>query len=522
MALASFGEPAYLDEFREIIQLGEDGQYTIQTPRPGGTLWPAAPERRAARAAALSTSPIRCRSRWKRRCCRLPSGCTHETGSDNLCMAGGVALNCVMNARLRDHGPFKNIWVQPAAGDAGTALGAALWIDAAASARPDEPQLPHGPRLPGPEHTATTRSRSSCSWSKLPYRRVEDVAEEAAELLAQDKIIGWFQGRHGVWAARAGRALDPGLADPRRDAGALERHQGPRRFPPGGAGGAGRGGGRLVQGRRVLALHAVRVRRAARQGRPHPGGASRGRHGPHPDHQPRRRTRAYYDLLKAFQQRPACRCWSTRPSTHAASRLSCSPRDAVECFWTSPLDALVIGPFLLEKPVQAAHAGSEQHDVRSRSSSRPTSAPSCWTRCLLALLSQDFDPSAYEIIVVDDGADEATRQRGGRSAADESRPTLPGAANRLRQPRLAPRGTGTSWLEQPRRRSRRAAGADQRGGACPALALPGDPRDTTARRLPATWAGGRRGAQIIAFTDDDCLPQPRLARPGVRAMQAGA
>ncbi len=44
-------------------------------------------------------------------------------------MAGGVALNCVMNSCLRDHGPFKNIWVQPAAGDAGTALGAALWVD---------------------------------------------------------------------------------------------------------------------------------------------------------------------------------------------------------------------------------------------------------------------------------------------------------------------------------------------------------------------------------------------------------
>ena len=51
---------------------------------------------------------------------------THE---ENLCMAGGVALNCVMNAVIRDKGPFKNIWVQPAAGDAGTALGAALWID---------------------------------------------------------------------------------------------------------------------------------------------------------------------------------------------------------------------------------------------------------------------------------------------------------------------------------------------------------------------------------------------------------
>src|SRR5690606_10321813 len=55
-----------------------------------------------------------------------------ETGSDNLCLAGGVGLNCVLNSRLRDSGPFRNMWVQPAAGDAGTALGAALSVDHAA------------------------------------------------------------------------------------------------------------------------------------------------------------------------------------------------------------------------------------------------------------------------------------------------------------------------------------------------------------------------------------------------------
>lgn len=63
---------------------------------------------------------------------------------DNLCMAGGVALNCVMNARLRDRGPFRRIWVQPAAGDAGTAMGAALWIDARERGTDDRPwQMDH-------------------------------------------------------------------------------------------------------------------------------------------------------------------------------------------------------------------------------------------------------------------------------------------------------------------------------------------------------------------------------------------
>src|SRR5437762_2750488 len=53
----------------------------------------------------------------------------HQTNEENLCMAGGVALNCVLNAAIRDKGPFKNVWVQPASGDSGTSLGAAIWID---------------------------------------------------------------------------------------------------------------------------------------------------------------------------------------------------------------------------------------------------------------------------------------------------------------------------------------------------------------------------------------------------------
>jgi carbamoyltransferase len=116
-----------------------------------------------------------------------------KTGSDNLCLAGGVALNCVMNAYLRDCGKFKDIWVQPAAGDAGTALGAALWIDAQQSQRQERFYTMHHAFL-GPGYTED-EIEEFLNWSKLPYRRLENVAEEAAELLAQDKIIGWFQGR---------------------------------------------------------------------------------------------------------------------------------------------------------------------------------------------------------------------------------------------------------------------------------------------------------------------------------------
>src|SRR5690606_10600133 len=115
------------------------------------------------------------------------------TGEENLVMAGGVALNCVMNARLRDRGPFRQIWVQPAAGDAGTALGAALYIDAQQRGitRRDY-HMDHaflGPQFDDAEIEEFLR------WTKVPYRRLHDVAEETADILVQDKVIGWFQGR---------------------------------------------------------------------------------------------------------------------------------------------------------------------------------------------------------------------------------------------------------------------------------------------------------------------------------------
>src|ERR1700704_856093 len=104
--------------------------------------------------------------------------------TDNLCMAGGVALNCVLNARLRDRGPFKEIWVQPAAGDAGTALGAALWIDARQRSTEERAwQMDHA--FLGPDY-ADEEIEHFLQWSKLPYRRMANVAEEVADLLVED------------------------------------------------------------------------------------------------------------------------------------------------------------------------------------------------------------------------------------------------------------------------------------------------------------------------------------------------
>src|SRR5690606_14316554 len=115
------------------------------------------------------------------------------SGSRNLSMAGGVALNCVLNARLRENGPFDDIWVQPAAGDSGTSLGAALWVDRQRSSRRAQRWVMHHAYL-GPEYD-DDEIEAFLMRAKLPYRKLNNVAEEVAALLAQEKIVGWFQGR---------------------------------------------------------------------------------------------------------------------------------------------------------------------------------------------------------------------------------------------------------------------------------------------------------------------------------------
>ncbi|MFX5801244.1 carbamoyltransferase N-terminal domain-containing protein, partial [Acinetobacter baumannii] len=92
-------------------------------------------------------------------------------------------LNCVMNARIRDRGPFENVWVQPAAGDAGTSLGAALWTDYQTRGNKQRLwKMDHA--YLGPSY-ADEEIEQFLAWSKLPFERLDNIAEQTAELLAQ-------------------------------------------------------------------------------------------------------------------------------------------------------------------------------------------------------------------------------------------------------------------------------------------------------------------------------------------------
>ena len=346
MALASFGKPTYLPEFRQIIQLGAGGQYMVHPPRLEERFGPA----------RLKGGPLEQRhydiarslqAALEEAALELVTWLHGATGEENLCMAGGVALNCVLNARLRDRGRFKRIWVQPAAGDAGTALGAALWVDAQArqsdarAFRMDHVFL--GPAYSDAEIEAFIR------WSKLPYRMLADVAGETADLLADDKVIGWFQGRMEFGPrALGGRSILASPISPDMQARLNEikdredfRPVAPVVLEEQAADWFANAGVSPF----MLFVYDVRPEQADRiPAVRHVDGTARVQTINHAQH-PR-----YYDLLKAFAARTGVPVLVNTSFNTRGEPIVCSPRDAIECFWTSPLDALVIGSFLLEKP----------------------------------------------------------------------------------------------------------------------------------------------------------------------------
>ena len=213
MGLAPYGKPAYKDLIlSELMDLKEDGSFKMNmeyfdycaglamTNKKFEKLFSGPPRK--------PESPLTQRDMDLARSVqevtedvmlRMARHIHKETGQKNLCLAGGVALNCVGNGRILREGPFENIWIQPAAGDAGNALGAAAfaWYRYLGNSRiaDGKRDFQYGSYL-GPEfkngYIADYLKRDNIPYSELED---EDIPEKIADLIAQEKVIGWFQGR---------------------------------------------------------------------------------------------------------------------------------------------------------------------------------------------------------------------------------------------------------------------------------------------------------------------------------------
>ncbi|MGB5673906.1 MAG: carbamoyltransferase N-terminal domain-containing protein, partial [Gemmatimonadota bacterium] len=213
MGLAPYGQPRYVKLILdELIDLREDGSFRLNQEyfnyTSGLTMTSRAFDRLFDRPPRTPESQITQMdmdlARSVQEVCeevmlRMAGTARRETGKENLCLAGGVALNCVGNGRVLREGPFENVWIQPAAGDAGGALGAA---QLAWHRRCRQPRVVSAGRdsmlgaYLGPEYSPD-EIRSYLDGCGAVYEELprEELLERAAALLADEKVVGWFNGR---------------------------------------------------------------------------------------------------------------------------------------------------------------------------------------------------------------------------------------------------------------------------------------------------------------------------------------
>src|SRR4051812_16259885 len=188
MAMASYGRPRFLDSFRRLVTATGAGGFSVQ-PIDLAEFAPARlPDEQWTQQHADLASTVQ--RRLEEVLLDLAGWLHARTNEPNLCMAGGVALNCVANSRLASEGPFQHIWVQPAAGDAGTALGAAMQV----AHRLGDTVEP----MPGAALGRGFSDEDLEAWlvtADIAYERPGDIADAVAEVLAADGIVAWFQGR---------------------------------------------------------------------------------------------------------------------------------------------------------------------------------------------------------------------------------------------------------------------------------------------------------------------------------------
>jgi carbamoyltransferase len=343
MALASHGEPRFLPELRRAVHTTGDGGFrthavhwsSLAKPPAKGGEWSRDHADLAASVQQVLEETLLDLARWLHQ----------QTGDRVLTLAGGVALNCVANTRIFAETAFDEVWVQPAAGDAGTALGAALHVAGE-----------HGERtepMPGAdlgrgwtdEVVAAELRRAN-----LRFDRPHDIAETAADCLARNGIVAWFQGRsefgpralgHRSLLAHSGHAANlerlndvkgreqfrPVAPMVLADKAAAIFRRGPLPSPY------------------MLFVHDVDpVWRDRIPAVVHVDGTARIQ-SVDPDDDP-----LVARMLARFEARTGLPVVVNTSLNTAGRPMVDSPRDALECFGSAPIDLLAIGPFAVRRP----------------------------------------------------------------------------------------------------------------------------------------------------------------------------
>jgi len=362
MGLAPYGKPRYVDQLRALLVVGSAGQYQLdmryfdfltaermysdrlvdlfgQPPRPPESELSEFHQDVARSLQVALEEVLLEKARYLHE--RVPS--------ENLCMAGGVALNCVANSRILRDGPFSRLFVQPAASDAGGSLGAAALAHARLSGdRPRQARLTHAYWGPRSSDAEIARLFAGTAARPLDFRgRVDELLAATADRLAAGKIVGWFQGRMELGPRALGaRSI---LADP-RDPGMRDRinalvkmRESFRPFAP--AALAERTAGHFdIDHPSPFMLETCQVR----PGLELPAIT-------HVDGSARLQTvdaaasPRFAALLRAFDERTGCPVLLNTSFNMRGEPIVCTPVDALICFIRARMDTLVLEDFLLDR-----------------------------------------------------------------------------------------------------------------------------------------------------------------------------
>jgi carbamoyltransferase len=346
MALASYGRPRHLPELRRSVYTTGDGGFhtdpvdwsSLVKARAADEPWNDDHADLAASVQQLLEEIL----------LDLVAQLHGRTGGEYLSLAGGVALNCVANTRLYADSGYRDIWVQPAAGDSGTALGGALHV-----ARTDGEATAPMPGADLGRSWSDDELEAALITARVPYTRCDDIADEVAAALSDNAVVAWFQGRSEYGPRALGnRSL---LAHPGHAAN-LERLndvKGREQFRPVAP---------MVRAERaadifsrgplpspyMLFVHDVAT--AWRERIPavvHVDGTARVQTVDAADDPLVAR------MLAAFEGRTGLPVVINTSLNTAGRPMVDDPRDALECFGSAPVDLLAIGPFAVRRPEHA-------------------------------------------------------------------------------------------------------------------------------------------------------------------------
>jgi carbamoyltransferase len=367
MGLAPYGKPRFSSLIREhLIDLREDGSFRLNMDYfnygAGLTMTNARFHDLFGAPPRIPESPLDARIQDLARSVqevleeavlRLGRHVHRETGLDRLCLGGGVALNCVANGRLLREGPFRDLWIQPAAGDAGGAVGAALfaWHQVHGAKRaPDEGRDAQSGSLLGPSFSSA-EIRTFLDGHGIPYRELnaEALSESAADRIQAQEVVGWFQGRMEFGPrALGGRSILGDARNPRMRELINEKVKYREAFRPFAAAVLREKVGEYfdlqtdspymllvaqVKGGEETSIPAVR----------HVDGSARiqtvdGSAEP-----------SFRELLLKFDEKYGCAALLNTSFNVRGEPMVCTPEEAYSCFRRTGLDCLFLGNFLLDK-----------------------------------------------------------------------------------------------------------------------------------------------------------------------------